>query len=127
MDTFWGSFVFGNNQNNNKLIVIVGQQRLTTIIIMLCTICVLFNKSGEQDRFNGVTKYILGTDDLGKLYSRVGNVDLSNFQLLVDEATTYNSLQDKSRLFSSSYLISTPKDNLNIKQCFNFFSHSFLK
>lgn len=42
------------------MVVIDGQQRLTTIIIMLCAICVLFNEAGEQDRFNGVTKYILG-------------------------------------------------------------------
>lgn len=122
---FLGSFVFEKNQKDNKLVVIDGQQRLTTIIIMLCAICVLFNEAGEQDRFNGVTKYILGTDDLGKPYSRVGNADLSNFQLLVDEATSYNSLQSKSSLFSGTYLVSTPKDNLNIKQCFNFFYTQF--
>lgn len=124
---FLGSFVFEKNQRDNKLVVIDGQQRLTTIIIMLCAICVLFNEFGEQDRFNGVTKYILGTDDLGKPYSRVGNADLSNFQLLVDEATSYNSLQSKSHLFSSTYLISTPKDNLNIKQCFMFYYTQFSK
>lgn len=122
---FLGSFVFEKNTKDNKLIVIDGQQRLTTIIIMLCSICVLFNEAGEQDRFNGVTKYILGTDDLGKPYSRVGNTDLSNFQLLVDEATSYNSLQSKTNLFSSAYLASTPKDNLNIKQCFIFFYTQF--
>ena len=92
---------------------------------MLCSICVLFNEAGEQDRFNGVTKYILGTDDLGKPYSRVGNTDLSNFQLLVDEATCYNPSQSKNNLFSSAYLVSTPKDNLNIKQCFIFFYTQF--
>lgn len=122
---FLGSFVFEKNTKDNKLVVIDGQQRLTTIIIMLCSICVLFNEAGEQDRFNGVTKYILGTDDLGKPYSRVGNTDLSNFQLLVDEATSYNSLQSKNNLFSSAYLASTPKDNLNIKQCFIFFYTQF--
>lgn len=122
---FLGSFVFEKNQKNNKLVVIDGQQRLTTIIVMLCAICVLFNEAGEQDRFNGVKKYILGTDDLGKPYSRVGNVDLSNFQLLVDEATSYNSLQSKSNLFSGTYLVSTPKDNLNIKQCFIFYYTQF--
>lgn len=122
---FLGSFVFEKSQNSNKLIVIDGQQRLTTIIIMLCAICVLFSESGEQDRFNGVTKYILGTDDLGKPYSRVGNADLSNFKLLVDEASSFNALQSKSNLFSSTYLVSTPKDNLNIKQCFIFFYTQF--
>lgn len=122
---FLGSFVFEKNPKDKKLVVIDGQQRLTTIIIMLCAICVLFNEAGEQDRFNGVTKYILGTDDLGKPYSRVGNADLSNFQLLVDEATSYNSLQSKRNLFSGSLLSSTPKDNLNVKQCFIFYYTQF--
>lgn len=122
---FLGSFVFEKTSKDNKLVVIDGQQRLTTIVIMLCAICVLFNEAGEQDRFNGVTKYILGTDDLGKPYSRVGNPDLSNFQLLIDEATSYNSLLSKSNLFSGTYLISTPKDNLNIKQCFIFYYNQF--
>ncbi len=124
---FLGSFVFEKNQPDNKLIVIDGQQRLTTIIIMLCAICVLFNENGEQDRFNGVTKYILGTDDLGKPYSRVDNDGLVNFQLLVDEATSYNALQSKNQLFSGTYLSSTPKDSLNIKHCFIFFYNQFLE
>ena len=122
---FLGSFVFEKIPTSNKLIVIDGQQRLTTIIIMLCAVCVLFNELGEQDRFNGVTKYILGIDDLGKPYTRVGNDDLVNFQLLVDDATVYNSLQSKRDLFSSSYLVSAPKDNLNIKHCFNFYYTQF--
>lgn len=124
---FLGSFVFEKTPNTKKLIVIDGQQRLTTITIMLCAICVLFNELGKQDRFNGVTKYILGTDDLGKPYSRVGNVDLSNFQLLVDDATVYNSLQSKRNLFSSDYLSSTPDDNLSVKQCFLFYYNEFLE
>lgn len=122
---FLGSFVFEKIPTSNKLIVIDGQQRLTTIIIMLCAVCVLFNELGEQDRFNGVTKYILGIDDLGKPYSRVGNDDLANFQLLVDDATAYNSLHSKRSLFSSAYLVSAPKDNLNIKHCFNFYYTQF--
>lgn len=90
---FLGSFVFEKIPTSNKLIVIDGQQRLTTIIITLCAVCVLFNEIDEQDRFNGVTKYILGIDDLGKPYTRVGNDDLTNFQLLVDDATTYTIFQ----------------------------------
>lgn len=122
---FLGSFVFEKNPNSNELTVIDGQQRLTTIVIMLCAVCVLFNEQGEQDRFNGITKYILGIDDFGKPYNRVGNDDLTNFQLLVDDATTYNPLQSKKDLFSSTYLISAPKDNLNVKHCFNFYYSQF--
>jgi len=124
---FLGSFVFEKTVNSNKFVVIDGQQRLTTIIIMLCAVCVLFNELGEQDRFNGITKYILGTDDLGKPYSRVGNDNLSNFQLLVDDATEYNPLQSKEELFSDTYLISAPKDNLNVKHCFAFYHAQFAK
>ena len=122
---FLGSFVFEKNQKDNKLVVIDGQQRLTTIIIMLCAICVLYSEYNDQDRFNGVTKYILGTDDFGKPYSRVGNDDLFNFQLLVDEATTYSLLKSESNLFSSTFLASTPKENLNVKRCFNFYYEQF--
>lgn len=124
---FLGSFVFEKNQKDNKLVVIDGQQRLTTIIIMLCAICVLFNEAGEQDRFNGVTKYILGTDDLGKPYSRVGNADLSNFQLLVDEATSYNSLQSKSSLFQAHTLFLPLKITWILNSVLTSFIHNSLK
>lgn len=54
---FLGSFVF--ERQDKRLIVIDGQQRLTTITIMLCAICALFNEYGEENRFRGVTKYII--------------------------------------------------------------------
>lgn len=121
---FLGSFVFEKIPTSNKIVVIDGQQRLTTIIVMLCAVCVLFSELGEQDRFNGVTKYILGINDLGKPYTRVGNDELANFQLLVDDATSYNSLLSKENLSLSS-LAATPKDNLNIKHCFIFYYTQF--
>ena len=101
---FLGSFVFERQSQGKDLIVIDGQQRLTTITLMLCAICTLFNEYGEEARFRGVTKYIIGTDDMGADYVRVNNQALKNFQFIVDEATQYNSLQSKSKLFSSSYL-----------------------
>lgn len=66
---FLGSFVF--ERSGKDLIVIDGQQRLTTITLMLCVICTLFNEIGEEARFRGVTKYIIGTDDMGADYVRV--------------------------------------------------------
>lgn len=120
---FLGSFVFERQDKN--LIVIDGQQRLTTITIMLCAICVLFNEHGEENRFRGVTKYIIGTDDMGTNYVRVDNQDLQNFQLIVTESTDFNQLHSKPKLFSSSYLVSTSQDNVNVKQCFEFFYNQF--
>ncbi len=120
---FLGSFVFEKDQKN--MIVIDGQQRMTTITLMLCAICVLFNDLGAKDRFKGVVKYILGTDDLGKDFSRVDNQDLLNFQLIIEETTKYDDLQNKSKLFSSSYLEDAPKDNVNVKRCFQFFYNQF--
>lgn len=122
---FLGSFVFEKTARSNQLVIIDGQQRLTTIIVMLCAICVLFSELEDKDHFNGVTKYILGTDDLGKPYNRIENNDLSNFQLLVDEATVYNSSKSKEKLFTGTYLVSEPKDNLNIKRCFAFYHTQF--
>lgn len=120
---FLGSFVFERQEKD--LIVIDGQQRLTTITLMLCAICVLFNEAGEESRFRGVTKYIIGTDDMGVEYVRVNNQDLKNFQFIVTEATDYNRLQCKSSLFSSSYLENSTQDNVNVKQCFLFFYNQF--
>ena len=120
---FLGSFVFERQDKN--LIVIDGQQRLTTITIMLCAICVLFNEHGEENRFRGVTKYIIGTDDMGNDYVRVDNQDLKNFQYIVSEATEFNPLHSKSKLFSSAYLVSSSLDNVNVKQCFEFFYNQF--
>jgi len=94
---------------------------------MLCAICALFNERGEEARFRSVTKYIIGTDDMGADYVRVNNQELSNFQFIVDEATQYNSLQSKSKLFSSSYLENSPQDNVNVKQYFSFFYNQFLE
>lgn len=124
---FLGSFVFERQSQGKDLIVIDGQQRLTTITLMLCAICTLFNEYGEEARFRGVTKYIIGTDDMGADYVRVNNQALKNFQFIVDEATQYNSLQSKSKLFSSSYLENSPQDNVNVKQCFAFFYNQFLE
>ncbi len=124
---FLGSFVFERQSQGKDLIVIDGQQRLTTITLMLCAICTLFNEYGEEARFRGVTKYIIGTDDMGADYVRVNNQELSNFQFIVDEATQYNNLQSKSKLFSSSYLENSPQDNVNVKQCFSFFYNQFLE
>lgn len=124
---FLGSFVFERQSQGKDLIVIDGQQRLTTITLMLCAICALFNENGEEARFRGVTKYIIGTDDMGVDYVRVNNQELRNFQFIVDEATQYNKLQSKSKLFSSSYLETSPQDNVNVKQCFNFFYNQFLE
>lgn len=124
---FLGSFVFERQSQGKDLIVIDGQQRLTTITLMLCAICTLFNEYGEEARFRGVTKYIIGTDDMGADYVRVNNQALKNFQFIVDEATQYNSLQSKSKLFSSSYLENSPQDNVNVKQCFAFFYIQFLE
>lgn len=120
---FLGSFVF--EKKGKDLIVIDGQQRLTTITLMLCAICVLFNELGEEARFRGVTKYIIGTDDMGADYVRVNNQDLKNFQLIVDEATVYSTLQSKASLFASSYLENSSQDNVNIKQGFSFFYNQF--
>ncbi len=120
---FLGSFVFEKDQKN--MIVIDGQQRMTTITLMLCAICVLFNEMGAKDRFKGVVKYILGTDDLGQDFSRVDNQDLTNFQLIIGEATNYNEMQNKSKLFNGSYLEDAPKDNINVKRCFQFFYSQF--
>ncbi len=120
---FLGSFVF--ERRGKDLIVIDGQQRLTTITLMLCAICVLFNELEEESRFRGVTKYIIGTDDMGADYVRVDNQDLRNFQFIVAEATKYNCLQSKESLFSSSYLENSPQDNVNVKQCFFFFYNQF--
>ena len=124
---FLGSFVFERQSQGKDLIVIDGQQRLTTITLMLCAICTLFNEYGEEARFRGVTKYIIGTDDMGADYVRVNIQALKNFQFIVDEATQYNSLQSKSKLFSSSYLENSPQDNVNVKQCFAFFYNQFLE
>lgn len=124
---FLGSFVFERQSQGKDLIVIDGQQRLTTITLMLCAICTLFNEYGEEARFRGVTKYIIGTDDMGVDYVRVNNQELRNFQFIVDEATQYNKLQSKSKLFSSSYLENSPQDNVNIKHCFFFFYNQFLE
>lgn len=124
---FLGSLVFERQSQGKDLVVIDGQQRLTTITLMLCAICTLFNEYGEEARFRGVTKYIIGTDDMGADYLRVNNQELKNFQFIVDEATQYNSLQSKSKLFSSSYLENSPQDNVNIKQCFFFFYNQFLE
>ena len=120
---FLGSFVF--ERSGKDLIVIDGQQRLTTITLMLCAICTLFNEIGEEARFRGVTKYIIGTDDMGADYVRVDNQDLNNFQFIVAESTEYNSLQSKSNLFSGAYLENSPQDNVNVKQCFLFFYNQF--
>ena len=120
---FLGSFVF--ERNGKELIVIDGQQRLTTITLMLCAICTLFNELGEEARFRGVTKYIIGTDDMGADYVRVDNQDLHNFQYIVAESTEYNNLQSKSNLFSGTYLKNSSQDNVNIKQCFFFFYNQF--
>ena len=120
---FLGSFVF--EKQEKSLIVIDGQQRLTTITIMLCAICVLFNEHGEENRFRGVTKYIIGTDDMGDDYVRVDNQDLKNFQLIVAESTDYNPLLSKSKLFSSVSLVNNSQDNVNVKQCFEFFYNQF--
>jgi uncharacterized protein with ParB-like and HNH nuclease domain len=120
---FLGSFVF--EQDKNNLVVIDGQQRLTTIVIMLCTICALFNELNREDLFKGVRKYIMGTDDLGADYSRVDNPDLTNFQLIVDECTTYNPLLNKRSLLNERYLEKTTKDNVNVKKCFYFFYNAF--
>lgn len=120
---FLGSFVF--ERKGKDLIVIDGQQRLTTITLMLCAICSLFNELGEEARFRGVTKYIIGTDDMGLDYVRVDNQDLKNFQFIVTESTQYNSLQSKSTVFSGSYLENSPQDNVNVKQCFFFFYNQF--
>lgn len=116
---FLGSLVFERNEKD--LIVIDGQQRLTTITLILCSICTLFNELKEESRFRGVTKYIIGTDDMGQDYVRVDNQDLKNFQLIVAASTEYNSLQSKENLFSGVYLTNSPQDNVNIKQCFIFF------
>lgn len=120
---FLGSFVF--ERQGKDLIVIDGQQRLTTITLMLCAICTLFNELGEESRFRGVTKYIIGTDDMGADYARVDNQDLKNFQFIITEATNYNRLQSKQKLFSDSYLENSPQDNVNVKQCFFFFYNQF--
>ena len=53
------------------------------------------------------------------------NQDLNNFQFIVDEATQYNSLQIKSKVFSGMYLENSPQDNVNVKQCFFFFYNQF--
>lgn len=84
-----------------------------------------FNETGEEARFRGVTKYIIGTDDMGADYVRVDNQDLNNFQFIVAESTEYNSLQSKSNLFSGAYLENSPQDNVNVKQCFLFFYNQF--
>lgn len=120
---FLGSFVF--ERQGKDLIVIDGQQRLTTLTLMLCAICTLFNQYGDEARFRGVTKYIIGTDDMGEKYIRVSNQDLRNFQFIVLEATEYNKLLDKPQLFSGTYLENSPQDNVNIKQCFSFFYYQF--
>lgn len=120
---FLGSFVF--ERQGKDLIVIDGQQRLTTITLMLCAICTLFNELGEEARFKGVTKYIIGTDDMGSDYVRVDNQDLKNFQLIVAEATEYSVLLLKPNLFSSSYLENSSPDNVNVKECFFFFYNQF--
>ncbi len=120
---FLGSFVFERHGKN--LIVIDGQQRLTTITLMLCAICTLFNELSEEARFRGVTKYIIGTDDMGSDYVRVDNYDLKNFQFIVAESTEYDPLCSKQKLFSSDYLENSPQDNVNIKQCFFFFYNQF--
>lgn len=122
---FLGSFVFEKNINSKDFIVIDGQQRLTTITIMLCAVCVMFNELGEKDRFNGITKYILGIDDMGHGYSRIANDELINFQLIVEDSTTYNPMQSKDDLFSGTYLYANPKDNVNIKRCFMFYYTQF--
>lgn len=120
---FLGSFVFEKDQKN--MIVIDGQQRLTTIIIMLCAICTLLNEMGDEDRFRGVTKYIIGTDDLGKDFTRVDNKDLTNFNKIIVETTTYNKLENKSSFLKGALLDDSPKDNVNIKRCFYFFYNQF--
>lgn len=120
---FLGSFVFERQEKN--LIVIDGQQRLTTVTLMLCAICTLLNELGEEARFKGVTKYIIGTNDMGADYVRVDNQELKNYQLIVAESTEYNSLQAKPKLFSGSFLDNTPQDNVNVKQCFHFFCQQF--
>ena len=120
---FLGSFVF--ERQGKDLIVIDGQQRLTTITLMLCAICALFNELGDEARFRGVTKYIIGTDDMGADYVRVDNQELKNFQFIVAESTEYSRLQSKPNLFSGTYLENSPQDNVNVKQCFFFFYNQF--
>ena len=125
---FLGSFVFERKKNDlvkNDLIVIDGQQRLTTITVMLCAICTLFNEHGEENRFRGVKKYIIGTDDMGIDYVRVDNQDLSNFRFIVAESTTYRPMSSKKSLFSGAYLEKSPEDNVNVKGCFHFFYAQF--
>lgn len=123
---FLGSFVFEKESKSSKnLIVIDGQQRLTTIVVILSAICIIYNELGDQARFNGLTKYILGTDELGQIYARIDNPELSNFHLIIDESTKYNDNLINTHYEDNPFLSPSPSDNENIKKCFDFFLENF--
>lgn len=123
---FLGSFVFERYEHQGKeSIVIDGQQRLTTITLMLCAICTLLNEMGEEARFRGVTKYIIGTNDMGEDYIRVNNQDLDNYKIIVADTTEYQRAETNGKLLSGSSLKNSPQDNVNVKQCYYFFYQQF--